>query len=294
MTGPITHTHTLAAPGATLTYDVHGDLADADAERPALMLIGSPMGATGFASLATHFTDRPVVTYDPRGVERSPKDEPTSESTPEQHADDLHRIIEALGVGAVDVFASSGGAINAVALVAQHPEQVRTLVAHEPPLARLLPDRDVAMTVVDDIAETYQKDGLGPAMAKFITMVMHQGELTPAYLEQPAPDPAMFGLPAEDDGSRDDPLAGQNIRSSGAHEPDIAALRAASTRIVVAHGEESSHELAGRGGIALARLLGQEPVVFPSNHGGFLGGEYGQQGKPTEFAALLRRVLDGR
>ena len=93
------------------------------------------MGAGGFGTLAGHFPDRTVVTYDPRGVERSTKADPASPSTPEQHADDLHRIIAALGAGPVDLFASSGGAVNALALVAAHPEQVRTLVAHEPPLA---------------------------------------------------------------------------------------------------------------------------------------------------------------
>ena len=36
---------------------------------------------------------------------------------------------------------------------------------------------------------------------------------------------------------------------------------------------------------------GREAVVFPSGHGGFLGGEYGQSGKPDEFAAKLREVL---
>ena len=107
--------------------------------RPVLFLIGSPMGAGGFATLASHFPDRTIVTYDPRGVERSVKADPASVSTPDQHADDLHRVIAAVGAGPVDLFASSGGAVNALALVAKHPEQVRTLVAHEPPLASIVP-----------------------------------------------------------------------------------------------------------------------------------------------------------
>src|SRR5262249_59522911 len=88
---------------------------------PPLLLIGSPMGAAGFGTLAGHFADRTVVTYDPRGVDRSPKSDPASESTPEEHGDDLHRVIEAIGGGPVDLFASSGGAVNALALVARHP-----------------------------------------------------------------------------------------------------------------------------------------------------------------------------
>ena len=290
MTEPTTHT--LDVPGATLSYDVRGDLADATRDRPALLLVGSPMGAAGFTTLASHFTDRPVVTYDPRGVERSVKAEPESESTPEQHADDIHRIIDALGIGPVDLFGTSGGAVNGVALVTRHPEQVRTFVAHEPPLATVLPDRDVVLAVCEDIGATYEKSGMGPAMAKFITLVTQQGPLPASYLEQPAPDPAMFGLPTEDDGSRDDALVGQNIHTCCFHEPDVAALTAASTRIVVAQGEESADEVAGRGAAGLAALLGREPTVFPSDHGGFFGGEYGQQGKPEEFATTLRHVID--
>jgi pimeloyl-ACP methyl ester carboxylesterase len=91
------------------------------------------------------------------------------------HADDLHRLIATLDVGPVDLFASSGGATNALALVARHPEQVRTLVAHEPPLAHLLPDREEALAAVRDIDETYQREGLGPGMAKFIAIVIHKG-----------------------------------------------------------------------------------------------------------------------
>ena len=285
--------HTLDVPGARLTYDVRGDLAAATPDRPALFLMASPMGAAGFGTLASHFTDRPVVTYDPRGVERSVKDDPTSESTPEQHADDLLRIVEALGVEQVDLFGSSGGAVNGLALVARHPERVRVFVAHEPPALSVLPDAEVALAANDDIGATYQKEGMGPAMAKFISLVMQQGPLPATYLEQPAPDPAMFGLPTEDDGSRDDPLLGQNNRTCVRHEPDVEALTAAPTRVVVARGEDSGQEVAARAADGVAALLGMQPAVFPSNHGGFLGGEYGQTGRPQEFAAALRAVIDG-
>ena len=193
--------------------------------------------------------------------------------------------------GAVDLFATSGGAINALALIARHPEQVRTLVAHEPPAAALVPDREYALAATRDIQQTYQSHGMGPAMAKFIALVSHQGLLTADYLAQPAPDPAMFGLPAEDDGSRDDVLVGQNIVSCTHFEPDEEALRAASTRVLVAVGAESDGELAHRGGEAVAERLGTTTVTFPGGHGGFLGGEYGQTGEPDAFAARLREVL---
>lgn len=281
-------TRTLAVPGATLTYDVRpGDSPDATP----LFLTASPMAAPGFGTLAGHFTDRNVVTYDPRGSERSELTEPTSPPTPEEHADDLHRIIEELGSGPVDVFASSGGAVNALALVARHPGDVRTLVAHEPPLPTLLPDREAALAAARAVHETYLQRGWGAGMAHFIALVSHRGEFPADFAQQPAPDPAMFGLPTVDDGSRTDPLLGLALVGSIDYEPDFKALLAGSTRIVMAAGAESDGELANRGAFAVADRLRAEAVIFPSNHGGFLGGEYGQMGDPDAFAAKLRAVL---
>ena len=129
-------------------------------------------------------------------------------------------------------------------------------------------------------------------MARFVAVVSHQGPFTLADAEAPAPDPAMFGFPAGDDGNRTDPLLFQNIVTCTHFEPDIDALRAAPTRIVIAVGEESAGQLAYRGGMAVADRLGVAAHRFPGDHGGFLGGEYGQAGKPDAFAAALREVLD--
>jgi pimeloyl-ACP methyl ester carboxylesterase len=280
-------TRTLDVPGATLTYDTRRN--DASTE-PILMLIGSPMGAAGFGTLAGHFTDRTVVTYDPRGSERSVKTDPGSPVSPDVHADDLHRLIGEIG-GPVDLFASSGGAVNALALVSKHPDDVRTLVAHEPPLASILPDREYALTAVRAIHETYAGSGWGAGMAHFIAVVSHRGPFTAEVAAQPAPDPQMFGMPAEDDGTRTDPMLGWGMRTTPSYEPDFDSLRAASTRIVLAAGVKSEGEMANRGAHAVAERLGVEPVIFPSDHGGFLGGEYGQSGEPDAFAARLREVL---
>jgi pimeloyl-ACP methyl ester carboxylesterase len=281
-------TRTLEVPGAVLTYDIR----HADSSAPVLLVIGSPMGASGFGALVAHFADRTVVTYDPRGVERSTKADPASQSTPEEHADDLHRLIAELGTGPVDLFASSGGAVNALALVANHPEQVKTLVAHEPPLASVLPDREGALAACRAVHDAYQRSGLGVGMARFILAVSHQGPMTPEFAAQPDPDPAMFGLPVGDDGNRTDPLLGQNIVTCTHFEPDFEALRAASTRIVLGAGAESDGQLAHRGALAVSRELGTEPVTFPGGHGGFLGDEQGQPGDPEGFALKLRELLE--
>jgi pimeloyl-ACP methyl ester carboxylesterase len=277
-------TYTLDAPGAVLAYDVRAN--DASTE-PVLLLIGSPMGAGGFVTLAGHFGDRTVVTYDPRGAGRSPRTDGATQTTPNEHADDLHRIITELDAGPADIFASSGGAVNALALVAQHPEQVRTLVAHEPPASQELPDRETILAACADIRQTYERSGFGPAMAKFIVLVSYSGPLPSDYAEQAAPDPAMFGLPSEDDGSRSDPLVGQNIVTCNAYRHDFDALRAACTCIVIGVGAQSGEILPGRAAVAVAGQLGVAPVTFPGGHDGFMSGE------PDAFAATLRTVLVG-
>ena len=283
-------THALDAPGAVLHYDVRGN--DASTQ-PVLLLIGSPMGADGFATLAGHFTDRTVVTYDPRGAGRSKRTDGALQTTTEEQADDLHRLILALNTGPVDIFGSSGGAVNALALVARHPEQVATLVAHEPPAAQELPDREQAMAACEAIHETYLREGFGPAMARFIAFVSYEGPFPDGFADQPGPDPASFGLPAGDDGSRDDPLLALNMLSTPGYRHDFDALRAAPTRIVIGVGEQSAKMIAGRAGTAVAKRLGTAPVTFPGGHDGFLGGEYGGMGKPDDFAATLRTVLAG-
>ncbi|MFE7796429.1 alpha/beta fold hydrolase [Nocardia sp. NPDC057440] len=283
-------TYTLETSGAEIAYDVRQ--AEQAGDEPILMMIGSPMDASGFVSLAARFPDRTVVTYDPRGTGRSEKNDPTSESNPDLHADDLHRVIDALGGGPIDLFASSGGAVNALALVAKHPEQVRILVAHEPPAVRYLPDSEQAMAATAHIHETYRSDGFGLAMAKFLILLQLKGEVPADFPALPV-DPAAFGLPTEDDGSGNDPLVGQNILPTTHYDHDFETLRAVSTRIVVAIGVESAGELAYRTGVAVAEQLGSTPVDFPSHHGGFLGGEFGQQGDPDGFATKLREVLAG-
>lgn len=279
--------------GGTVVYDVRGAVPAADG-RPVLMMVGHPMDASGFGTLASLFPDRTVVTYDPRGLGRSTGADRRAERTPEDNAEDIHRVIEALGAGPVELFGSSGGAVNGLALVAAHPDDVVTLVAHEPPLLALLPDADRAFAAERAVHEVYHDQGWGHGMAAFIGLISWPGEFTDEYAARPAPDPAAFGLPAADDGGREDPLLSGVSDPITAYRPDAAALAAASTRVVVAVGIESGETLTGRTSVATARALGQEATVFPSHHGGFLGPESGQAGQPEAFAARLREVLDGR
>jgi pimeloyl-ACP methyl ester carboxylesterase len=287
----MTTTHVLETPGADIVYDVRGPLPTAEG-RPPLFLIGQPMDASGFATLASYFPDRTVVTYDPRGLGRSTRKDGRVDNTPTVQADDVHAVIEALGVGPVEMFASSGGAVTALALVAAHPQDVTTLVAHEPPLIPVLPDAVGAERARAGVRDAYEAKGRGAGMAAFIAMSSWQGEYTDDYFAQPAPDPTLFGMPAEDDGSRGDPLLSDRSWAVTSYRPDVEGLATAPTRVVIAVGEESGNTFTGRTSVATATLLGQEATVFPSHHGGFLGGESGYAGQPEAFARRLREVLD--
>lgn len=265
---------TLAVPGARLHYEVRG-------EGPLMLLVGAPMSAAAFAPLADLLaTDHTVLTTDPRGIKRSSLDNPGEDSTPELRADDLSRLIAHLDAGPATVLGSSGGAISALALVQAHPEQVSTVVAHEPPVDELLDDREQVQAQTEEIIATYLAGDVLGAWRRFF--VQASIELPDAALEM------MFG------GERD-PQQVADERRWFAHElretvrwrPDLAALRAASTRIVVGIGDNSAGQSCDRTSRALATALGLEPTPFPGDHTGFVG-------DPALFATRLRAVLRER
>src|SRR6266576_1069042 len=251
----MTTTYMLETAEAGIAYDVHGPLPTADG-RPPLFMIAQPMTASGFATLASLFPDRTVITYDPRGLGRSTRKDGRVDHAPTVQAEDVHAVIGALGVGPVEMFASSGGAVTALALVAAYPDDVTTLVAHEPPLIPVLPDAVAAERARAGFRDAYEAGGQGAGMAAFIAMTSWQGEFTDEYFAQPAADPAMFGMPTADDGSRDDALLSDRSSSVTSYRPDVEALAASPTRIVMAVGE------------------------------------FGYAGQPEAFARKLHEVLD--
>ncbi|MEV6238490.1 alpha/beta hydrolase [Lentzea sp. NPDC051838] len=278
-------THVLETDKAAITYDVHGE-----GGRP-LMMIGQPMDASGFTALKAQFPDRTVITYDPRGLGRSTRSDGSKENRPDIQAADVHAVIEAVG-GPVDLFASSGGAVTALELVAQYPNDVVTLVAHEPPIIDVLPDAEAARRARDGFIDAFFASGFGAGMAQFLVMSGWQGEYNDEYFALPPADPAQFGMPTEDDGNRDNPLLSRDSLAVTDYQVNVDALAAAPTRVVIAVGEETGNAFTARTAVHTAKLLGQEAVVFPSHHGGFMDGTFGYAGKPEEFGVKLREVLD--
>jgi pimeloyl-ACP methyl ester carboxylesterase len=283
-------THTLETAEAAIVYDVEGPLPTVDG-RPPLFMIGQPMDASGFRTLASYFPDRTVITYDPRGLGRSIRKDGRVDNVPAVQADDVHAVIGALGVCPIEMFASSGGAVTALALVAAYPNDVTLLVAHEPPLVRVLPDAEAAKRAMAQFRDAYAAKGWGAGMAALIAVTSWRGEFTEDYFARSTPDPAQFGMPTGDDGSRDDPLLSNRSSAVTSYRPDFDALAATPTRIVIAVGEESAGTFTGRTSVATAELLDQQATVFPSHHGGFVDGDSVYAGQPEAFAHKLRDVL---
>ena len=224
---------------------------------------------------------------------QSTLDDPSQDVTPEIEADDLAAIIDAVGGAPADVFGSSGGAVAGLALVDRHPEKVGTLIAHEPPVCELLPDAAHIRAAVDQVEDAYRAHGPGAGWGKFVALVMHHGPMTeagPAAAQwPPAGGGGDEGPPQERSAKEladDETFFLRMLKPFTRYQPPVDALRSAGPRIVVAVGENSGDEIAGRSAEALAARLGTEPVRFPGDHGGFMA-------DPAGFAAAIRHVSAG-
>lgn len=270
-TAELTGRAPLQVPGAQLYFEVRG-------AGPLAVLVGAPMDAMAFAPLAELLaTEYTVLTTDPRGIHRSRVEDLEADSTPELRAEDLSALIAHVGAGPAMVFGSSGGAVTALALVQAHPEQVHTVIAHEPPLDELLTDRDEQRARTEECCATYLAGDVVGAW----TMFFNQANITvPAEVVQ-----QMFG------GQRDPQVVAterfwfaHELRPSTWWQPDLAALRDVPARIVVGLGEDSTGQSCDRTSRALATALGTEPTMFPGGHIGFVDA-------PDTFADRLRAVL---
>lgn len=263
--------YALDVPGAKISYDVGGD-------GPPLMLLGSPMDASGFRPVAAELFNRfTVITYDPRGVGRSVLDVPESGAPHQAQADDVYRILHTVGLGPAAIFGSSGGAVTALALAAAHPDVVGSLVAHEPPLIRMLADPDADRANRDAVIDAYRSGGVGAGMAaflKFAGMAPASGGNAP----EPTAEEAAGWLRTSEF------LLRHMMLETTEFQPDLDRLRTFGDRLTVGVGAASGDQFPRRAAEGLAGRLGLTPVEFPGGHTGFLE-------HPSGFAARLLAVL---
>ena len=266
----------LTVPGASIYYKVRGS-------GPLLLLLqGGGGDADASEGIVGRLLDRfTVVTYDRRGLSRSLLEEgANAPSSLETHSDDVHRLLAALSTEPALLVGHSIGAVIGLDLVARHPEQVRVLVAHEPPATQLLPEeeRTCAERAQEEVEETYHREGVAAAAKEMGAIVRASARNREPDLEMPTPTAQTtanlaFFL------THDEPATRR-------HRLDIAALAAAPTRIVFVGGRDSRGVWTRRSAEELAKRLGAEFLEFPGDHNGFTF-------HPRAFAAGLREILDG-
>lgn len=261
----------LEVPGARLYFEIRG-------QGPLIALVGAPMTADAFAPLADELAiDHTVLTCDPRGIGRSEVLDPDADSTPELRSNDLAHLIEEAGAGPTIVFGSSGGAVTALALLEQRPDLVSALIAHEPPLEELLPNRDEQRAITQDVCVTYLTGDILGGWRKFLA----QAGITmpPDALEQ------FFGPDRDPRTMADEKYwFAHELRPSTWWTPNLDALRGFSARIIIGIGEDSAGQICDHTARALAAELQLTPTIFPGDHTGFID-------EPHTFASAVRETL---
>jgi pimeloyl-ACP methyl ester carboxylesterase len=268
-----TNEDTLRVAGVTLFYRVTGS-------GPTLLILpGGHADADTAKTLCDQLVDNyMIVIYDRRGLSRSTIDGPVESLSLETHSDDANRLLAALTNEPAFVFGSSIGALIGLDLVARHPEQVRILVAHEPPAWELFSnaERDDVMRAQEDAEDTFHGEGAEAAFKKFV-------QLAGVDYNDREPD-AVLAPPTSQTEANLSFFFKYDSPAVRRYRLDLAALKAAPTRIVPAGGRSAPGSAPYRAAAALAVELGEAFVEFPGGHTGWLL-------RPKGFAAKLREVL---
>ncbi len=267
---PVT-SDTLAVPGAHLYYERRGT-------GPLVVLVGAPMDAGAFVPLAELLAaDHTVVTTDPRGINRSPVDDPDADSTPELRADDLAHLITHVDAGPAAVLGSSGGAVSVLALAQRHPEMLTTVIPHEPPLHRVLPEEADLLAETEAMIAVFRTGDRVQAQRQFVAL---------ADLDMPEEIFQMvFGNEPEPQVAADEAYQFLHMLLPTCRwMPDVDALTGGPVRLVLGIGEDSAGQFCDRSTRALADLLGAKIQLFPGGHVGFMDA--------PPFANRLRALID--
>ena len=253
--------------GARLYYETHGS-------GPIMVMIAGAGGTCGvFRKVAEHLAAYyTVVLYDRRGFSRSqvvgPQDYSHRLAT---DADDVRHLTAHIGNGPATIFGSSSGAIVALTVLTNHPSMVKTVVAHEPPAVRQLPDGQQWLDFWRSVYQLYQTEGIEPAMEAFRARTFPESDVR--VMANAPKDSANAAYWFE-----------HELRQYPAVELDLDALQRHAGRIVLAAGRDSVGYTCRQVTAALADKLDRAMVGLPGGHIGFVSA-------PEEFARELLDVL---
>jgi len=240
---------------------------------PALLLIS---GGGGDADqwmrvaplLAQEFT---VVTYDRRGLSRSPPPESWTATSVAEQAEDAAALLRALDLGPAVVVGHSGGASIACSLVMAHPEVMRHAVIYEAPLFAVVPGGPELVAGARAATERALAEG-GPrrAMERFMRSdVGDEVSIDPVVHERMLDNGAVFfqiELPA-----------------FATFVPDREGMRASGMPLTVVVGAENRDSWFGAAAAWLAEGTGADRMELAGRHAGFWS-------HPEQFVELVRRI----
>ena len=263
----------LHVPDAQLSYDVIGDGA-------VLLLIPGANGDAAIFRPMAHALAAcyQVVTYDRRGYSRSTFDTPPDAATRLQtDADDVQRLIAHLSERPVTVFGTSSGAIVALEVISRYPEQVGSVIVHEPPAVTLLPDAAEWRATFENVYQTYRTEGFPKAMQRFTQAAIAGADIP--FMQQAALQPlnpyaranAVYWMEYE-------------LRQYSEATLDLDKLKKVAERIVLLCGRESHGAFTYRPNEVLAQQLGRPIIDVPGAHLGYIA-------HPTLFAQALMAAL---
>jgi len=218
--------------GATLFYRVRGS-------GPLVLIFPGGDGDADTAdALSNELIDRyTIITYDRRGMSRSKIDAPGDSLTLETHCDDAHRLLAALTNVPAFVFGSSIGALIGLDLVARHPRQVATLVAHEPPAFELLPDeeRNLATRMQEGAEEAFRREGIQAGFKRLV-------ELAAVDYNDREPD-MVLPPPTSQRSANLSFFLSNDAPAVRRYRLDLTALHESTTRIIPAVGQSAAGAL---------------------------------------------------
>src|SRR6266508_271652 len=246
---------------------------------PALLLITGGDGDAGFwariaPALAEDFT---VVTYDRRGLSRSPRPDGWTAASVDEHADDAAALLRTLDLAPAVVVGHSGGGSIACSLVARHPQVVRHAVAYEPPLLAGVPNSEGVVGSMRSSIERAMAEG-GPRRAMEVFIRANAGDAAyEAWLASIDPElrerifanaPTFFSI---------------ELPAFAAFVPDRDRIRTSRVPLTVIVGEDNRDCWYADAARGVVEGSAAELIEMPGGHGGF-------ETHREDFIAFVRHI----